>query len=64
MSFTLGKDMGLVMAKGVILGVITVVTFLPSLILMLDNVIEKTRHKSLAPKFNKISDFAINTEEL
>ena len=59
MSFTLGKDMGLVMAKGVILGVITVVTFLPSLILMLDNVIEKTRHKSLAPKFNKISDFAI-----
>ena len=59
MSFTLGKDMGLVMAKGVILGVLTVVTFLPSLILMLDNVIEKTRHKSLAPKFNKISDFAI-----
>ena len=36
MSFALGKDMGLVMAKGVILGVITVVTFLPSLILMLD----------------------------
>ena len=59
MSFTLGKDMGLVMAKGVILGVLTVVTFLPSLILMLDNVIEKTRHKSLAPKFDKLSTFAI-----
>ncbi len=59
MSFTLGKDMGLVMAKGVILGVVTVVTFLPSLILMLDNVIEKTRHKSLAPKFDKLSTFAI-----
>lgn len=55
MSFTLGKDMGLVMAKGVILGVITVVTFLPALILMLDKVIEKTRHKSIAPKFNKLS---------
>lgn len=59
MSFTLGKDMGLVMAKGVILGVATVVTFLPSLILMLDNVIEKTRHRSLAPKFDKTSSFAI-----
>ena len=59
MSFTLGKDMGLVMAKGVILGVLTVVTFLPSLILMLDTAIEKTRHRSLAPKFDKLSTFAI-----
>ncbi len=59
MSFSLGKDMGLVMAKGVILGVATVVTFLPALILMLDNVIEKTRHRSLAPKFEKTSNFAI-----
>lgn len=59
MSFTLGKDMGLVMAKGVILGVATVVTFLPALILMLDNVIEKTRHRSLAPRFDKLSGFAV-----
>lgn len=59
MSFTLGKDMGLVMAKGIILGVLTVVTFLPSLILMLDTAIEKTRHRSLAPTFDKLSTFAI-----
>ncbi len=64
MSFTLGKDMGLVMAKGVILGVFTVVTFLPSLILMLDTVIEKTRHRSLAPKFDKLSTFAIKHRKI
>lgn len=64
MSFTLGKDMGLVMAKGVILGVFTVVTFLPSLILMLDTAIEKTRHRSLAPKFDKLSTFAIKHRKI
>ena len=50
MSFTMGKDLGLVMAKGVLLGVIGCVTTLPSLILILDKPLQKTRHKSLIPK--------------
>ena len=49
MSFTLGKDLGLVMAKGVIFGVIGCVTVLPSLILVLDKPLQKTKHKSLIP---------------
>lgn len=49
MSFTLGRDLGLVMAKGVILGVIGCVTVLPSLILILDKPLQKTKHKSLIP---------------
>lgn len=49
MSFTLGKDIGIVMAKGVLLGVLCCVTLLPSLILVLDKVLQKTRHKSLIP---------------
>lgn len=59
MSFTLGLDIGLVMAKGVLLGVITVVTFLPALILLLDDKIEATRHKSVVPHFGKINEFTI-----
>ena len=49
MSFTLGRDLGLVMAKGVLLGVIGCVTILPSLILLLDKPLQKTRHRSLLP---------------
>lgn len=49
MSFTLGRDLGIVMAKGVLLGVIGCVTILPSLILMLDKPLQKTRHRSLLP---------------
>lgn len=49
MSFTLGKDLGIVMAKGVIFGVIGCVTVLPSLILVLDKPLQKTKHKSLIP---------------
>ena len=49
MSFTLGKDLGLVMAKGVLLGVLGCVTILPSLILVLDKPLQRTRHKSLIP---------------
>lgn len=55
MSFTLGKDLGIVMAKGVILGVISCVTILPSLILILDKPLQKTRHKSLIPKADKLA---------
>lgn len=49
MSFTLGKDLGIVMAKGVIFGVIGCVTVLPSFILVLDKPLQKTKHKSLIP---------------
>ena len=55
MSFTLGRDLGIVMAKGVIFGVIACVTLLPSLILLLDKPLQKTRHKSLIPRMNKLS---------
>jgi hypothetical protein len=54
MSFTLGLDLGLVMAKGVILGVITCVTILPSFILIFDKAIQKTRHRQILPDFNKL----------
>ena len=56
MSFTLGLDIGIVMAKGVIFGVIACVTILPSMILCCDKVIEKTRHKPLLPDIGRISD--------
>lgn len=55
MSFTLGLDIGIVMAKGVIFGVIACVTILPSMILCCDKLIEKTRHRPLLPNINKIS---------
>ena len=54
MSFTLGFDMGLVMAKGVVIGVIACITVLPALILVFDKAIAKTTHKSLIPKFDKL----------
>lgn len=53
MSFTLGKDLGIVMAKGVVLGVIGCVTTLPSLILVLDRVLERTHHRALLPKTDR-----------
>lgn len=56
MTFTLGKDLGIVMAKGVLLGVIGCVTILPSLILTFSALIEKTRHKGLMPRFTKVSN--------
>ena len=55
MTFTLGKDLGIVMAKGVLFGVVGCVTILPSLILTFEKAIEKTRHRSVMPKFNKLS---------
>lgn len=57
MTFTLGRDMGIVMAKGVIIGVICCVTFLPALVLTFDKAIEKTTHKPLIPSLDKVSDF-------
>lgn len=56
MSFTLGKDIGIVMAKGVIFGVLVCVTILPSMILCCDKLIEKTKHKPLLPDIRRISD--------
>ena len=56
MSFTMGRDMGIVMAKGVLLGVIGSVTVLPSLILVLDKPLQKTMHKSLIPNMSKLSN--------
>ncbi len=55
MSFTLGRDLGIVMAKGVILGVIGCVTVLPSLILVLDKPLQKTKHRSLIPNMGKFA---------
>lgn len=57
MSFTLGMDLGVVMAKGVVFGVIACVTVLPSMILIFDKGIQKTRHRPLLPKFSKLPDF-------
>lgn len=55
MSFTLGKDLGIVMAKGVLLGVIGCITILPSLILVLDKPLEKLHHKPLIPNMSRFS---------
>ena len=55
MSFTLGRDMGLVMAKGVLIGVIGSVTILPSFILIFDKLLAKTNHKPLLPTMKRIS---------
>ncbi len=57
MTFTLGMDMGVVMAKGVVIGVIACITILPSLVLLFDGAIEKTTHKSLIPNLDKVSHF-------
>lgn len=55
MSFTLGRDLGIVMAKGVLLGVVGCVTVLPSLILVFDKPLQKTRHRSLIPNMEKLA---------
>ena len=57
MSFTLGLDLGVVMAKGVVLGVIACVTILPSMILVFDKAIQKTKHRQLLPDFKRIPGF-------
>ena len=60
MSFTLGLDLGIVMAKGVVLGVIGCVTILPSLILTFDRALEKTMHREIMPNFDKLATFIVN----
>lgn len=57
MSFTLGMDLGVVMAKGVVFGVIGCVTILPSMILIFDKAIEKTKHKPIIPDLGGIGNF-------
>ena len=60
MTFTLGLDLGVVMAKGVVCGVIACVTVLPAMILIFDTAIAKTSHKEFMPSFSRISSFIVN----
>lgn len=60
MDLTLGKDIGIVMAKGVAFGVICVIVVLPTMILALNKLIDKTKHKEIMPKFNKLKEYAIS----
>ena len=64
MSFTLGLDLGLVMAKGIIFGILTVVTVLPAMLLVFEKAINKTRHKSLVPKFGGINKLTIKLRKV
>lgn len=57
MNLTLGTDIGIVMAKGVVFGLLCVITLFPSLLLVFDKVLEKTKHKEILPKFNKVKSF-------
>lgn len=59
MSLTLGRDLGLVMAKGVFLGVLCVLTIFPSMLLICDKLIEKTKHKIILPKFTHLNNFIV-----
>ena len=59
MSLTLGKDIGIVMAKGVFLGVVCVLIVFPALLLVFDKQIDKTLHKQILPKFTRLNDFII-----
>ena len=59
MDLTLGKDIGIVMAKGVLFGLLCVLIIFPSLLLLFDKGIEKTKHKSFLPKFDKLTTFII-----
>lgn len=64
MNLTLGKDIGIVMAKGVLFGVICVVTILPAMILCFDGIIEKTKHKNFLPKFTHLKNFVMKHYKL
>ena len=59
MTFALGKDIGIVMSKGVLIGVLCCVTILPAMILVFDKLIEKTSHKRIIPSLDKVSGFII-----
>lgn len=60
MKLTLGRDIGLVMAKGVLCGLVCVLTLFPALLLVCDKLIEKTQHKSLLPEFKRLQKFSIH----
>lgn len=60
MSFTLGLDLGVVMAKGVVFGVIGCVTILPALVLTFDRALEKTMHREIMPDFSKFAHWVVN----
>lgn len=60
MKLTLGRDIGLVMAKGVLCGLVSVLTLFPALLLVCDKSIEKTQHKSLLPEFKRLQKFSIH----
>lgn len=55
MSFTLGRDLGIVMAKGVLLGVLGCITTLPAIIILMDGPLQKTKHRALIPSMNKVA---------
>jgi len=57
MTLTLGFDIGIVMAKGVLIGVLCVLTVFPSLLLVFDKLVEKTKHKKILPEFKLIKNF-------
>ncbi|HCG96973.1 MAG TPA: hypothetical protein DEV89_02705, partial [Erysipelotrichaceae bacterium] len=59
MSLKLGADIGIVMAKGVVFGVITVVTLFPALVLVCDPIIVKTSHKNILPNFKGVKNFVM-----
>lgn len=63
MKLTLGTDLGIVMAKGVLLGIISVLTIFPSLLLFFDKQVTKTKHKNLMTNFNKINTFIVNNNK-
>ena len=64
MSFTLGMDLGIVMAKGVVFGVICCVTVLPSMLLVFDRAVEKTRHRAVIPDLGRIADRVVRHDKL
>ena len=64
MDLSLGKDIGLVMAKGVVFGVLTVAVVLPALVLQCDKIIHKYRHRSFIPKFDKLNNFVVNHKKV
>ena len=64
MTFTMGRDLGIVMAKGVLLGVLGCVTVLPAMILLLDKPLQKTKHKPLIPSMNKFSQVVVRISAL
>lgn len=64
MQLTLGSDIGIVMAKGVLFGVISTVTIFPAFLLTFDKLINKTRHKALVPSFNRVKNVVIKHYKL